>query len=248
MKSDSKQRVYDLIKKSESPLILIPEKAEGAAIASALALFLTLKKINKNPQIVCSEGIPEKFSYLPGVESIASSISAERLHKISINVGQDNVNELTYEKSDKTLTIFLSSKTNVIDKNSINVESSEFTHDLIIAVAVLNMEPLGHFYLENKDFFTQTPIVSIGSPFPKQFGNVDLIEIIPRFVSERVAGLTQELLGEEKWDREIATLLLSGVVGETNNFQSSKIDHVIFSLAASLMSSGADREEIVKHL
>lgn len=247
MKPDSKQRVNDLIKKSESPLILIPEKAEGAAISCALALFLTLKKLGKNPEIVCSEGIPEKFSYLPGMGSVKPKISVELLHKISIDVGEGSIGELTYEKVDKTLTIFLSSKTNVIARDSINVESSKSTHDLIIVVAVLNVEPLSHFYLENKDFFSKTPIISIGSPFPKQFGIVDLEEVSARFVSERVAGLTRELLGAD-WDKEIATLLLAGVIGETNNFQSSKIDHNIFSLAASLMSSGADREEIVKHL
>ncbi|MBU3924827.1 hypothetical protein KJ854_02735, partial [Patescibacteria group bacterium] len=93
MNPDSKQQAGELIKKSESPLILIPEKTEGAAIASALALFLALKKINKNPQIVCLGDIPEKFSYLPEINSITDKISAERLYKILINVGEDNIKE-----------------------------------------------------------------------------------------------------------------------------------------------------------
>jgi len=247
MSPDSKQQLNELIKKSESPLILIPEKTEGAAIASALALFLTLKRINKNPEIVCSEDIPEKFSYLPEAKSIAHKISAERLYKIFINVGEDDIKELSYEKADKMLTIYLSTKASNISRDSINVVSSNFNHDLIIAVAVLSMEPIGHFYLENKDFFSRTPIISIGSPFPNQFRGANLTEVISRFVSERVAGLTRELTGSG-WDQKTATLLLSGVINETNNFQSPKIDHNIFSLAASLMSCGADRDEIIRHL
>lgn len=247
MSVDSKQRIYDLIKKSESPLVLIPDKSESAAVASALALLLTLRKMDKNPQAVCPGVLPEKYSYMPGIGSIAGDISGERLHKISINIGEDNVNELTYEKTDKTLTIFLTSKTNVIDRNSINVESSKSMYDLIIVVSVLNTEPLGYLYQKNKDLFSHTSIISIGSPFPKQFGGTDVTEVSPRFISERIAGLTQQLVGDG-WDKDIATLLLAGVINETNNFQSSKIDHSLFSLAASLMSSGADREEIVKHL
>lgn len=247
MNPDPKQQICELIKKSESPLILISEKTEGAAIAGALALFLALKKINKNPEIVCSEDIPEKFSYLPGIKSIKRNISAERFYKIFINVGEDNIKELAYEKVDKILTIYLSTKAGSISRESISVASSEFVHDLIIAVAVLSMEPLGRLYLENKEFFSKTPIIGIGSPFPNQFKGANLTEIVSRFVSERVAGLTRELIGSD-WDREIATLLLFGVIDETNNFQSPKIDHKIFSLAASLMSAGADREEIIRHL
>lgn len=247
MNVDPKQQLNELIKKSETPLILIPEKAEGAAIANALALFLTLEKLNKKPTIVCPEDIPEKFAFLPGIKSIVRNISAEHFYKIFINVGEDNIKELSYEKIDKMLTIYLSTKASNLNRDSINIESSKFSHDLIIAIAVLNMEPIRPLYLENQEFFLQTPIISIGSPFPKQFGEFNLTEVVARFVSERVAGLTRELLGSD-WEPKIATLLLSGIINETNNFQSSKIDHKIFSLAASLMSSGADREEILRHL
>lgn len=247
MNLDPKQQLSDMIKKSETPLILIPEKAEGAAIASALALYLALDKLNKKPEIVCPEDIPEKFSYLPGIKSISRNISAEHFYKIFVNVGEESIKELSYEKIDKTLTIYLSTKANNLNRESINIESSKFSHDLIIAIAVMNMEPIRPLYLENQEFFSQTPIISIGSPFPKQFGEINLTEVVSRFVSERVSGLTRELLGSD-WEPKIATLLLSGIISETNNFQSSKIDHKIFSLAASLMSSGADREEILRHL
>lgn len=247
MNSDLKKQAEELIKKSESPLIIIPEKTEGAAIASALAIFLTLKKLNKNPEVMCLEDIPDKFFYLPEVKSIVNKISAERFYKIFINVGEDNINELTYEKMDKMLTIYLSTKANNITSDSIRVEPSAYTHDLIIVISVLSIERIRDFYFENKEFFSQTPIISIGSPFPSQFKSANLTEVVSRFVSERVAGLTQELLAAQ-WDPKIATLLLSGIINETNNFQSPKIDHKIFSLAASLMTSGADREEIIRHL
>ncbi len=247
MNSNLKLAAGELIKKSESPLIIILENTEGAAIAGALALFLSLKKLNKNPQIVCAGDIPEKFSYLPGINEITHDIAIGNMYKILIDVGSDGGKELVYEKVDNMLNIYLSTKADNISKESINVEFVKFTHDLVITVAVLNTEPIGNFYFKNKEFFFKTPMVSIGSPLPSQFKNATLTEIVSRSVSDHIADMTRELLASG-WDKDIAMLLLSGIISETNNFQSQNIDHKIFSLTASLMSAGADRDEIIRHL
>ncbi|MBU4141666.1 hypothetical protein KKE99_02230, partial [Patescibacteria group bacterium] len=44
-----------------------------------------------------------------------------------------------------------------------------------------------------------------------------------------------------------STLLLAGIIAETNNFQSNAINPNTFSAAASLLTAGAKQEEIIKN-
>lgn len=247
MALNPKQQIHGMIKKSSFPLILIPENPEGDAIASALALFLTLKKIDKNPQIACSKAIAEKFLFLPRQEEIQRQIAGDRSYKISLNVGNNEIKELSYEQIGSMLNVNIITKSNGISKNSLNLEPSKFKYDLIFVLSAPDMESLGNIYFDNTELFFQTPIINIDHhPSNEYFGTVNLVEVTSASTAEIITELKEALLPEKK-DEEIATLLLAGIIAETDNFQSSAINPGTFSTAASLLSAGAKQEEIIKN-
>jgi len=242
-----KQQILELIKKSSYPLILIPENPEGDAIASALALFLILKKIDKNPQIACSKAIAEKFFFLPRQEEIRHHISGERAYKISLNVGNNEIKELSYEQIGNMLNVNIITKSSSINKNSLNLEPSKFKYDLILILSTPDLESLGKIYFDNTELFFQTPIINIDHhPSNEYFGTVNLVEVTSASTAEIVAEIKNAIL-PEKNDEEISTLLLAGIIAETNNFQSNAINPSTFSTAASLLAAGAKQEEIIKN-
>lgn len=236
-----------MIKKSSCPLILIPKNPEGDAIASALALFLILKKLDKSPYIACSNAIAEKFLFLPAQEEIQHHISSERTYKISLDVGDNDIKELSYEQIGNILNVNIVTKSDGISKNSLNLEPSKFKYDLIFIVSSPDLESLGKIYFDNTELFFQTPIINIDHhPANEYFGTVNLIEVTLASTAEIVAGLKDAIL-PEKNDEKISTLLLAGIIAETNNFQSSAINPSTFSTAASLLTTGAKQEEIIKN-
>lgn len=242
-----KQQVSEMIKKSSCPLILIPENPEGDAVASALALFLIFKKINKNPEIACSGEIAEKFLFLPKQENIRHDISGERAYKISLNVGNNEIKELSYEQVGSVLNVNIVAKSNGIKKDSLNIEPSKFKYDLIFILSSSDLESLGKIYFENTELFFQTPIINIDHhPSNEYFGTVNLIEVTSSSTAEIINEIKNSLL-PEKNDEEITTLLLTGIIAETNNFQSNSINPSTFSTAASLLAAGAKQEEIIKN-
>lgn len=242
-----KQQIYEMIKKSSYPLILIPENPEGDAIASALALFLILKKIDKNPHIACSKEIAEKFLFLPGQKQIQHRISGERAYKISLDVGNNEIKELSYEQIGNILNVNIITKSNSISKNSLNLEPSKFKYDLIFILSASDLESLGKIYFDNTELFFQTPIINIDHhPSNEYFGTVNLVEVTSASTAEIITEFKNTIL-PEKNDEEIATLLLAGIIAETNNFQSSAISPGTFSTAASLLTAGAKQEEIIKN-
>ncbi len=242
-----KQQIYEMIKKSSYPLVLIPENPEGDAIASALALFLIFKKINKNPRIACSNAIAEKFFFLPGQKEIQHHISGERAYKISLNVGNNEIKELSYEQIGNMLNVNIVTKSDSISKNSLNLEPSKFKYDLIFILSSPDLESLGKIYFDNTELFFQTPIINIDHhPSNEYFGTVNLVEVTSASTAEIVAEIKNAIL-PEKNDEEISTLLLAGIIAETDNFQSSAINPNTFSTAASLLTAGAKQEEIIKN-
>lgn len=247
MALNSKQQAFEMVKKSVSPLILISENPEGDAISSALALFLILKKLNKNPYIACSKQIADKFLFLPGQQEIKHSISGERSYKISLNVGQNEIKELSYEQVGSVLNVNIITDSNTITKESLSMDPSGFKYDLIFVLSTPDLESLGKIYFDNTDLFFQSPIINIDNhPSNEYFGTINLVEVTSASVSEIINEFRNAVLGE-KYDEDISTLLLAGIIAETNNFQSGAINPNTFSTAASLLAAGAKQEEIIKN-
>lgn len=242
-----KQQIYEMIKKCSDLLILIPENPEGDAIASALALFLVLKKLGKNPEIASSTAISEKFLFLPHSEAIQHGISGERAYKISLNVGDNEIKELSYEQLGNILNIHLVAKSDGITKDSLSLEPSKFKYDLIFVLSSPDLESLGRIYFDNTELFFQTPIVNIDRrPSNEYFGTINLVEVTSSSTAEIITSIEEMLLPAAP-DEEIATLLLAGLISETNNFQSSAINPNTFNAAASLLAAGARQEEIIRN-
>lgn len=243
-----KQQIFEMIKKSESPLILIPQNPEGDAIASALALFLVLKKIKKNPQVACSTALAEKFLFLPEQKSIIHNISNDCLYTLSLNVGENNITQLSYEQLGAFLNIYFSTKANSIKEKSLTLEPIKFSYDLIIILGSPDLESLGRLYFENTDIFFKTPTINIDHHASNEyFGAVNLVDVVSSSTSEIVAEILEALSGEPAGEK-IATLILAGIISETNSFQSASVNPKTFTLAASLVAAEANQEEIIRHL
>ncbi len=241
------QQISELVKKCSHPLILIPQNPEGDAVASALAFSLILKKMDKLPEVSCPTAIAERFLFLPGVNSISHNLTAERIYKISLNVEDNQVTELSYEQVGSILNIFLSIKNDNLKRESLDLAPSKFKYDLVIIFGSPDLESLGHIYFENTELFFQTPIINIDHHASNEyFGTVNMVEVTRPSTSEITAEIAKALLPEEK-NADLSTLLLAGVIAETNNFQTPNISPETFTLAASLLSAGANQEEIIKY-
>jgi phosphoesterase RecJ-like protein len=63
-------KVIAKIKKSENILLLTHENPDGDALGSILALSMSLKKINKKINAVCTDDIPTPFLFLPNISEV----------------------------------------------------------------------------------------------------------------------------------------------------------------------------------
>lgn len=71
--SDVVLRIHRVIEKSQKILIIPHKSPDGDAIGSSLALFLMLKKLGKEPAVICADPSPEEFNFLPAIEDFKAS-------------------------------------------------------------------------------------------------------------------------------------------------------------------------------
>ncbi|MDV3426044.1 MAG: bifunctional oligoribonuclease/PAP phosphatase NrnA [Bacillota bacterium] len=69
--------INNIIKKimeSESIAITFHVSPDGDSLGSSLALYIALKKLNKDAKIICNDDIPDVYNFLPGIENISKDI------------------------------------------------------------------------------------------------------------------------------------------------------------------------------
>ncbi len=248
MALDNREKLPEFIKKSSRPLIVIPTNSSGDAISGALALFWAFKKNKKNPRLSCSKKIPQKFSFLAGCDLIRQNVSDDFIYEISLAIGNQEIEKARFIQSPNNVKFCFKSKNCEIKKDSIKFESRSFEYDSIFSIGSPNLKSLGQIYSDSPNIFSNLPIANIDNRSSNEnFGNINLVNPNCASISEIIARIIEESPDLEI-DNEIATLLLTGVIEKTENFQTSFIDSEIFYLTAYLLGLGAERNKIIKYL
>ncbi|MBI1866305.1 MAG: hypothetical protein HYS02_00885, partial [Candidatus Staskawiczbacteria bacterium] len=122
------EQAKQLIGEAKNIYVIPSESNEPESIASALALFYTLKELNKNVNLII-ENLPEKLMFLiPSLDFIAYPKNLV----ISVPRKIADVSQIYYEKNDEALKIHLTIDKGNVKKENVSFYFSEPRPDLII--------------------------------------------------------------------------------------------------------------------
>ncbi len=243
------QQIFEQIKKASNILITFKKTWTGDAVASALAIFLFLKKMDKNVDVVAEKfSLNKLYSFLPGYTEIKHKLDNLRKFIISLDVTNTKVSQIKYTQEKNQLNFIISPKDGFFSSSDITSGASGFKYDLIITIDTPDLESLGTIYDNDTEFFYHTPIINIDhSSNNEGYGQIDFIELTAVSTSEIVFSL-MESFGQDFIDDNIATCLLTGMIAETKSFKTNNVTPRALLTASQLMSLGARREEIVNNL
>ncbi|MFA4941621.1 MAG: DHH family phosphoesterase [Patescibacteria group bacterium] len=254
---NQEQQIFEQIKKANNILITFSRTWNGDSVASALALFLFLKKLDKNVEIAAekyeaNETIsPEPknlFSFLPSFSEIKNGLENLRKFIISLDITNAKVNQIKYKLEKNSLNFIISPKEGFFTEDDITSSTEGFKYDLIITLDSPDMESLGKIYDNDTEFFYKTPIINIDHHSDnEEFGQINLVELNAVSTSEILFSLFDSY-SREMIDEDIATCLLTGIIYKTKSFKTSNITPNTLMSTSQLISMGAKREEIVNRL
>ncbi len=250
-----------LILEAKNICVIPSQTNEPESLTATLALFYTLKDLQKNVNLIIDD-FPEKLNFL--VPSL-DFISSPKNFVISIPKNVADVSQIYYEKNEENVKIHLTLDRGSIKKDTISLYYSQTKPDLVITLGISNFQKELESKLDSFGFLLGSPILNIdNSEGNTKFGQVNLVE--SQSLSEVTLAILKSLdvpgpadrqagipaaegdLGKNLIKKETANCILTGLVSYYENFRNAKTTPEVLKTAAQLMERGADHKQILDNL
>lgn len=228
---------------AQNVLVVLRERPNLDNMAAGLSLYLSFTKAGKKTQIICPTPPTVEFGNLVGINKVRQNhqgAGGDGLI-ISLPYQQGSIEKISYDiVGDRiNLTVVPGAQGLNFTTEDISYQSpgnNEGAADVVITVGVPSEDELYRIYKAD----TAGQIINIDTSMQNTgFGTVTFVNEGFSSSCEIVTDLLTAL--NYPLDIDIAQNLLSGIVEETENFQSPKTSAFAFELAALLMKQGARR-------
>jgi len=237
-----KQQTQDKIGKSEKICIAISPKLGFDGLASGLALYLSLAKLGKSPQILAKSPSVGEALKLYGVGKIGNVTENKRNLVISIQNASTNVDKVTYALEGSSLKIVVHAIPNAlgISQSDVSFSKEASNPELVISIGHNSFEDLKSDFTHEQTFNSKVFVISINkTQLNQNFAQINILEEGAASVSEVVTRLLQELALPV--DEDIAFNLYSGISFSTQNFSPALTNPTSFEAAQWLIKFGAGK-------
>lgn len=252
MELTPKQQTVELVRAAERILVVTHTGLDGDAVGSTLALAQALRKLGKEVALAAPDPVPPVFHFLPGYEEIEQELGGTKDFILYLDTSRVQVEKLGYKNvtDEKRLKIIITPERGGFTPADVSYETGPARVDLVIVLDTPALERLDRFFNAQAQFFYETPLINIDHhPGNDFFGKVNWVDLTATSTAEILVALL-ESLGREKslLDPDIATLLLAGIITDTESFQNAITTPKSLTVAAQLVAAGARQQEIVQQI
>lgn len=252
MKNPTEKQILELIKRSNKILVLPSSPADGDSLGSAIALYLILKKLNKEVTVVSTDPIPELLKFLPNIKVIGDKVVSSNDFIITVDSKDIKIENVQSSIEGNKVNIVITSKDGHLSEDNVHFNKAKTDFDLIITVDTAELSQLKTFYENNVELFHQIPVINIDHHISNtHFGKINHVDIMSSSTTELIFPIIEQLAEQEDIeliDEDVATLLLTGIITDTGSFQNANTTPRSFAKAAQLISYGARQQEIIQHI
>ncbi|MBU2539701.1 hypothetical protein KJ786_00860 [Patescibacteria group bacterium] len=236
------QEAKNLINNSQNIYIFSSEEREES-ITSALALFYTLKDLNKNVNLTL-EKVPSRLKFLiPSLDHITYPKNLS----ISIPKASAEISQIRYEKNEDNLKFYLTVDKGNIKKSDVSFCFTELKLDLIITVGLKDLGEIKNSNSFNNAVLSDLTILNIDNQKENlNFGRINLLkdnESLSELTFNFIKSISENLV-----KKEVATILLAGIIIASDNFKSDNTSPQLLEASASLIKKGGNHQEIISNL
>lgn len=245
-------QIIELMKRSEKILILPSSPPDGDSLGSAIALYLSFKKLGKHATVICSDPVPDVLQFLPNTKIVGEKMITGNDFIITLDCKNAKIDSIKSAIQENKVNIIISPREGNFSPKDVSFNRAQIDYDLIITVDTAELSQLRGFYENNIELFHEIPVINIDHHVSNgHFGKINYVDIMASSTTEMLVPLLEKLAQETNTaliDEDMATLLLTGIITDTGSFQNANTTPKSFARAAELISYGARQQEIIQHI
>jgi hypothetical protein len=205
-------------------------------------LYLGLSKMGKTPTIATSTKVTYNIKDIDLIRTSLTS-SGDNL-VISFPYTDGSIDKVDYKIENNTFNLIVIPRPGFpkVSPEQVSFSYAGGKADCLIALDAPSLESIGRIYTENQEAFDQLPLINIDRHANNmQYGSVNYVIPAVASVSQLVLDIMRGV--QIAIDGVMATQILNGIVGATNNFTLPTANAEVFADVAELMKLGAVREQ-----
>jgi hypothetical protein len=246
--SGAKQQIVDKIKSNSNILVTVSTNPSVDELSAALGLTLLLNKMNKHATAVFSGAIPPAITFLDPQKTFENTVDS--LRDFIIALDKEKADHLRYKVDGDVVKIFITPYRTTITNDDLDFSQGDYNVELVLALGVKNRDYLDGALAAHGRILHDAVVVTMSAGQEKsELGSVDWREENASSLSEMLVSLTDALKGDKALlDEQIATAFLTGIVAATDRFSNDHTSSRVMTMAAQLMSAGANQQLIASKL
>lgn len=239
---DQLNQTRSLLEQSQDILVLVPKNPTLDNVAAALSLYLALSSQGKRVSAVCPDQMTVEFSHLTGVDKVAGSFSGGQGRNlvISFPYQEGSIEKVSYNIENSTFNLVIEPREGYpqITPDLIRYSFAGGNTDLIVTIGAASPSDFAGIYTANQALFTEKPVINIDfHSNNSRYGKVNIVDSTATSSSELMTSILS-LLGVTM-SVDLASNLLAGITGGSQNFTSTQTTANTFEAAAVLLKNGA---------
>lgn len=246
----AKQQVIAKIKESTKILVTVSDNPSVDALSAAIGLTMLLDKQEKYATAIFSGETPPAIAFLEPEKTFDDTTDSLRDFIIALN--KEKADHLRYKVEGEAVKIFITPYKTTIDESDLEFSQGDYNVELVIALGVDNQDHLDGALENHGQILHDAAIITVtAGEQTSDLGGIDWHDAGASSLSEMMTGLAEAMKDDKKkslLDDSISTALLTGIVAETDRFSNQHTTSKTLTVAASLMSAGADQQLIANEL
>jgi hypothetical protein len=246
--SNAKQQIADKIKNSSNIMVTVSTNPSVDELSAALGLTLLLNKMNKHATAVFSGQIPPAITFLEPGKTFENTVDS--LRDFIIALDKEKADHLRYKVDGDVVKIFITPYRTTITSDDLEFSQGDYNVELVLALGVKSRDDLDGALSAHGRILHDATVVSMSAgELTSELGSINWREENASSLSEMLVSLTDSLKAEKGLlDEQIATAFLTGIVAATDRFSNNRTSSRVMTIAAQLMSAGANQQLIASKL